>query len=114
MFYKKGYTVTTNTPNTTRRSTVSLLIKAAFELTPLGSLGRLLPFQTRVIGGDNFNHIQSLSAFDIDTERRVIEEGDTLCGRKSSAYHVGGVNDRDCPGCTAIGQGLATRELEKS
>ncbi len=104
----------TRTEPVTRRALVSTLIESVVALVPLGSLGRLLPFQTRVIGGYTFNHIQSLSAFDIETERRVIEEGDTLCGRKSSAYHVGGVNDRDCPGCTAIGQGLATRELEKS
>jgi len=76
---------------------------------PFEGISRLLPFPTEIIAGYNHNHIRSLYAFDIVTEKRTISEGDTLCGRGSSEYFRSA--DSNCPGCLAIGKGLALRDI---
>ena len=78
---------------------------------PFANVGKFLPFQTQVVSGNNFNHIQSLSAFAINTDARVIQDGDTLCGRKAPWFFLGATREENCPGCEAIGQGLAVRDL---
>ena len=76
---------------------------------PFEGISRLLPFPTEIVGGCNHNHIRSLYAFDIETEKRTIIEGETLCGRKSSVYFKSA--DTNCAGCEAIGKGLALRDI---
>ncbi len=77
---------------------------------PFEGISRLLPFPTEIVGGYNHNHIRSLYAFDIETEKRTIIEGETLCGRHSSEYFLEAI-DSNCPGCEAIGKGLALRDI---
>jgi len=80
------------------------------ESCPFEQISRFLPFQTKIVAGYNHNHIMSQTAFDIVTEKRVIREGETLCGRQSHEYFLEAI-DSNCPGCLAIGQGLALREI---
>ena len=78
---------------------------------PFEGIARLLPFPTEIVGGYNHNHIRSLYAFDIETEKRTISEGETLCGRKSPEYFKSCEEDTNCPGCENIGKGLALRDI---
>ena len=78
---------------------------------PFEGISRLLPFPTEIVGGYNHNHIRSLYAFDIETEKRTISEGETLCGRKSPEYFKSCEEDTNCPGCENIGKGLALRDI---
>ena len=94
----------------TRRDVLPALLKQMVEKISFDRLPAYLPFQSRVIVGYHFNHIQSLSGFDIVTERRVVTEGNTLCGRHSFVGYVTEM-DENCPGCEAIAQGLVAREI---
>ena len=87
------------------------LIEELKSQIPFEAICKFLPFQTRIVSGHNYNHIQSQSIFRMVTEKREIEDGDTLCGRRGLPEYVGGVNDENCPGCLAIGRGLAVRDL---
>ena len=78
---------------------------------PFEDIARLLPFPTEIVAGYNHNHIRSLYAFDIETEKRTISEGETLCGRKSPEYFKSCEEDTNCPGCENIGKGLALRDI---
>jgi len=98
----------------TRRNVLPTLLKMVCASLPFDRLSAYLPFQTRIVAGFNFNHIQSLSGFDIETERRVIEEGDTLCGRKSCIRFLRYSHEENCPGCEAIARGLVAREIENA
>jgi hypothetical protein len=89
-----------------------VLVEAKQEVKdeiPFEGISRLLPFPTETVAGYNHNHIRSLYAFDVETEKRTIREGDTLCGRKSSVYFKSA--DTNCAGCEAIGKGLALRDI---
>ena len=98
------------------------ILKIATDLIPFEELSRYLPFQTRVVSGYTFNHIQSLTAYDIETTGKLcyagrysytVSEGDTLCRRSAPLlYDDVGVQDEDCPGCLAIAQGLIRRDIE--
>ena len=117
-----------------KNKVVSALLKKVAEMIPFNDLSRYLPFQTRIVSGDTFNHIQSQTAYDIQTYGKptlqsgvalpyyspvyTVSEDDTLCrraGRSPSLYNVvGGFMRRDCPGCTAIAHGIIKRDLEQA
>jgi hypothetical protein len=86
-------------------------IDAIKENMAFENIGKFLPFQTVIVAGYNHNHIQSQSVFAIVTENRIIIDGDTLCGRRSQLFNQYGDRDSNCPGCEAIGRGLAVRDL---
>jgi len=69
---------------------------------------RLLPFHTDLKSGNNFVHIVNKGANAIKTDKYVVWEGDTLCRRTGRLYDD--VIGLECPGCLAIGAGLAVRE----
>jgi hypothetical protein len=110
---------------------VSALIKVAASTIQFEDLSRYLPFQTRIVSGETYNHIQSQTAYDITTYGRpwarngltpyplfreyTVSEGDTLCRRGGPlASTRGGVNDENCPGCLAIAQGIIKRDIESA
>ena len=71
-----------------------------------------LKFRTSLGKGDNHVHIVNSSAFTIETDRHVIENGDTLCAKRNSTDLVDDVYyEASCPGCLAIGKGIAVRDL---
>lgn len=74
---------------------------------PFSDLFKFLPFATSAPSGYNFQHIRNEGIYDVETEKRTVEQGDTLCGRKSARYT--GNSTTPCPGCLAIGRGLAVR-----
>jgi hypothetical protein len=112
------------------------LLKVATSTIAFEDLGRYLPFQTRVVSGSTFNHIQSRHAYDVKTYGKpskrftglrppystvtdypeyTVSEGDTLCRRVGSLRSTrGGVNDENCPGCLAIAQGIIKRDIESA
>jgi len=101
------------------------LLKVAAATIRFEDMSRYLPFQTRIVSGDTFNHIQSRHAYDIKTYRTsqkldrtfeyTVSEGDTLCRRGGPLSSTrGGVNDENCPGCTAIAQGIIKRDIESA
>jgi len=106
----------------------SALLKVAASTIEFEDLARFLPFQTRIVSGDTFNHIQSLYAYDVKTYGKpfttsrwggipeyTVSEGDTLCRRGSRLmFERGGVNDENCPGCTAIARGIIKRDIENA
>ena len=87
------------------------LIEAIQDAMMFDEIDKFLPFQTRVVLGATMNHIQSTSVFAIATENRLVKDGDTLCGRKAPVIWEGDRNHPNCPGCEAIGKGLAIRDL---
>jgi hypothetical protein len=87
------------------------LIETIKEGISFDEIGKFLPFQTRIIAGSNYDHIQSQSVWAQKTETRTILDGDTLCGRRSFAYSAADRLGEPCPGCEAIGKGLAVRDL---
>jgi len=102
-----------------KKEVLPALLKVAAATIQFEDLGRYLPFQTRVVSGDTFNHIQSRTAYDIETFGRydiyVVEENDTLCRRAGKLSSTrGGVNDENCPGCLAIAQGIIKRDIESA
>jgi hypothetical protein len=104
------------------------LLKVAASTIAFEDLGRYLPFQTRIVSGKTFNHIQSRHVYDIRTYGKprysfieqenlyptyTVSEGDTLCRRGGLlASTRGGVNDENCPGCLSIAQGIIRRDIE--
>lgn len=102
-----------------KNEVVSALLKVAASTIAFEDLGRYLPFQTRIVSGETFNHIQSRTAYDIVTRGRyteyTVEEFETLCRRTGPITHFsGGVQDENCPGCTAIAQGIIKRDIENA
>lgn len=97
--------------NCTREEFREAIIDTIKENMAFEKIGKFLPFQTVIVGGINHNHIQSQSVFNIRTENRTILDGDTLCGRRSQLFNLYGDADSNCPGCEAIGRGLAVRDL---
>lgn len=103
-----------------KKNAVHDALRAAIGMISFENLGRYLPFQTQIVSGRNYNHIQSLYAFDIETrgkngETYIVSEGDTLCRRSGYLYVSGGLlRDEDCPGCLAIAHGLITRDIENA
>ena len=99
------------------------MLKKAVDILPFEELGRMLPFQTRIVSGATLNHIQSRHAYDIETRGRysymagyVVRENDTLCRRSDAAGRLvyGYKQSENCPGCTAIAQGLIRRDIENA
>jgi hypothetical protein len=70
-----------------------------------------LKFHTTLGRGENFIHIVNDSFYKIETERHTIGRGDTLCAKRNYTCSVGPSNTVTCPGCLAIGKGLAVRDL---
>ena len=107
-----------------KRDVLSAMLKRAVDILPFEELSRLLPFQTRIVSGSTLNHLQSRHAFDIETRGRysymagyVIRENDTLCRRSDAAgylTHGYRLHTENCPGCTAIAQGLIKRDIENA
>lgn len=107
-----------------KRDVMTNLLKALSASIPFEDLQRFLPFQTRVVGGHNFNHLQYLGAYDIMTYGKpsrfdlhpeyTVSEGDTLCRRSSPLMYRNGVNEENCPGCRSIAQGIIKRDIENA
>ena len=109
-----------------KRDVQKNLLKALSASILFEDLQRFLPFQTRVVGGHNFNHLQYLGAYDIKTYGKpserfaayapeyTVSEGDTLCRRSSPITYRNGVNDENCPGCLSIAQGIIKRDIENA
>jgi hypothetical protein len=114
-----------------KKKVASAILKTAVSTIEFEDLSRYLPFQTRVVSGSTYNHIQSQTAYDITTYGRpwarngltpyplfreyTISEGDTLCRRNGRLLFVrAGVMDQNCPGCEAIAQGLIKRDIENA
>jgi hypothetical protein len=109
---------------------VTEMIKTATGAIKFEDLSKFLPFQTRVVSGETFNHIQSQTVYDIRTYGKpssrtlygdtlyheyTVSQGDTLCRRKGRLISTkGGVNDENCPGCLAIAHGIIKRDLERA
>ncbi len=71
-----------------------------------------LKFRTGLAAGDNYIHIVNLSAYEVETERHTIMNGDTLCRKSGRTARVNELlTDASCPGCLAIGKGIAVRDL---
>jgi hypothetical protein len=112
-----------------KKDIVSAIIKTAIATITFENVQRYLPFQTRIVSGENFNHIQSRTVYDIRTYGKprfsyieqttlypefTVEENDTLCRRTGKLISTkGGVNDENCPGCLAIAQGIIKRDIEQ-
>ena len=108
-----------------KKDVASAILKAVVSTVAFEDVSRYLPFQTRVVSGSHFNHIQSQTAYDITTYGKraaddspfftatyIVSEGDTLC-RKTGWIAVGGFMREDCPGCLAIAQGIIKRDIEQ-
>jgi len=98
---------------------VTEMIKMATSGIKFEDLSKFLPFQTRVVSGETFNHIQSQTVYDIRvgpfSTWYTVSQGDTLCRRKGRLVSTkGGVNDENCPGCLAIAHGIIKRDLERA
>lgn len=112
---------------------ISKSLKAAVATIRFEDLARYLPFQTRYVSGDTFNHIQSQHVYDIKTYGKpvpkyvetylyigvyapeyTVEEGDTLCRRDGRIRVVEGVMKENCPGCEAIARGIIKRDIEQA
>lgn len=119
-----------------KNEVISKSLKAAVATIRFEDLARYLPFQTRYMSGDTFNHIQSLHVYDIKTYGKpvpryvtgtyhylgvyspeyTVEEGDTLCRRvgRIRGRVVEAVMKENCPGCEAIAQGIIKRDIEQA
>jgi hypothetical protein len=74
---------------------------------------RLLPFQTRLVMGENHIHIENASAYTVETQYHLISEGDTLCAKQGQTYRTttGVVKVATCPGCLAKAKGVIVNHL---
>jgi hypothetical protein len=111
-----------------KKDALLALLKKAVGTVCFEDLSRYLPFQTRIVSGSTFNHIQSLTVYDIKTYGRpltgryeylsteyTVSEGDTLCRKIGRImFERGGVHDENCPGCLAIAQGIIRRDIENA
>jgi hypothetical protein len=113
-----------------KKDVLQALLKVAASTIAFEDLSRYLPFQTRVVSGNMYNHIQSQTAYDITTYGRpwarngltpyplfreyTISEGDTLCRRSGLVFVRGGLMKENCPGCEAIAQGIIKRDIESA
>ena len=71
-----------------------------------------LQFRTGLAAGESKIHIVNLSAFEVETERHTIERGETLCHKYGQVTRVNELQyGATCPGCLAIGKGIAVRDL---
>jgi hypothetical protein len=70
-----------------------------------------LPFLTTIKLGNTHRHLVNQGVWPIVTETRVVHEGETLCRRRGALYPMHLYPADPCPGCLAIAQGLAAREL---
>jgi hypothetical protein len=86
---------------------------------PFDKVHHYLPFATVKRVGTDHIHIVNDSVYPIETERNTISMGQTLCKRSpyaktslTSMMDDTDVNDYTaCPGCLAVAQGLAVRDL---
>ena len=49
-----------------------------------GDVQKLLPFNTVLVAGEHHFHILNTSAYDVETNSHVIQEGSTLCAKAGS------------------------------
>jgi len=112
-----------------KKDVLSAVLKEVVATTAFADLSRYLPFQTRVVSGSHFNHLQSQHAYDIITygkpekiysdgssfyPEHVVTEGNTLCRKTGWVNTAGGFMREDCPGCLAIAQGIIKRDIEQA
>jgi hypothetical protein len=94
----------------TREEFLDTLVDVAKERLIFDVVHKYLPFPTRKAAGHTHNHIVNDGVYPVQTEKRTIRDGETLCGRFGSLL-VNETMDSDCPGCFAIARGLAVRDL---
>jgi len=108
-----------------KKDVLSAVLKEVVATTEFADLSRYLPFQTRIVSGSHFNHLQSQHAYDIITYGKpvadyrmntefTVREGDTLCRKTGYVITNGGFMREDCPGCLAIAQGIIKRDIENA
>jgi hypothetical protein len=72
----------------------------------------LVPFQTAMVHGENFIHIQNESSYAVETKYHTIRKGETLCKDSHQTWYV---TARDttptCPGCLAKAKGIVATYL---
>lgn len=71
----------------------------------------LLPFLTSVSDGENHFHIRNDSRYDVETKYHVIEQGDTLCGRRGDNSLTLRCVTPTCPGCIAKAKNIIATHL---
>lgn len=71
-----------------------------------------LKFRTGLAVGDHYTHIVNLSAYEVQTDRFTIMTNDTLCRKSGRTAAISDLHSSvTCPGCLAIGKGIAVRDL---
>jgi hypothetical protein len=73
---------------------------------------KLLPFNTVLVAGSNYFHLQNASAYNVETNSHRIYEGDTLCAKVGPVQRLYS-SDRaaTCPGCLAKGKAIIVNHL---
>ncbi len=77
-------------------------------------LYRYLPFAVSLKQGSTHEHIVNESVYPVQTEVRTVYQGESLCGRRRAFLdhkYAQRKHYTACPGCLAIGRGIAVRDL---
>ena len=93
----------------TREEFLETFVDEAKDRLSFDIVHKYLPFPTRPMSGINHNHIVNDGVYPVQTERRTVRDGETLCGKHDKLW--AGLRPEDCPGCLAIARGLAVRDL---
>lgn len=99
------------TRNVTREEFLDTLVDEAKERISFDIIQKYLPFAIVKRAGNTYNHIVNDSVYPIQTEKRTVREGETLCGRRGYLYAGDEPTYDACPGCLAIARGIAVRDL---
>jgi hypothetical protein len=87
-------------------------IEAFKASIPLEKIHRYLPFAIKVMAGSNWNHILvDTVLYPVITEKRIIQDGESLCGRYNPFYRPAIWGGEPCQGCLAVARGLAVRDI---
>lgn len=76
-----------------------------------GDVQKLLPFQTKLVVGENHIHIENASAYTAETNYHSVAYGDTICARQGQTYAAVVAKVATCPGCLAKAKGLIVNHL---
>ena len=75
-----------------------------------------LPFSTRLVAGDNHNHLRMDSVYPVEThgaQHRVVYEGMTLCRKAGPVRSAAGSRLPACEGCLHVGRTLAASAVRR-
>lgn len=91
------------------------VVTAAKNLITWERLPAYLPFNTRLVAGENHNHLRMDSVYPVTThgaQRRVVTEGMTLCRKAGPVRSAAGSRLPHCEGCLQVGRSLALTALK--